>query len=62
VVVTLPICLKAPGSSPRRCASRTLSTSLPRSLIEAARLDGAGNWTVLRKIVILLSRGPLITA
>ena len=40
---------------------RQFFRSLPRSLIEAARLDGAGNWTVLRKIVIPLSRGPLIT-
>jgi multiple sugar transport system permease protein len=40
---------------------RQFFRSLPRSLIEAARLDGAGNWTVLRKVVIPLSRGPLIT-
>jgi len=40
---------------------RQFFRSLPRSLIEAARLDGAGNWTVLRKIVVPLSRGPLIT-
>jgi multiple sugar transport system permease protein len=34
---------------------------LPSSLIEAAWIDGAGDWTVLRKIVIPLSRGPLAT-
>ncbi len=32
--------------------------ALPTSLIEAARLDGAGIWRILRKVVILLSRRP----
>jgi multiple sugar transport system permease protein len=40
---------------------RQFFRALPSSLMEAAWLDGANNWAVLRKIVIPLSRGPLAT-
>ena len=40
---------------------RQFFRGLPTSLIEAARLDGAGNWKILRKVVVPLSRGPIIT-
>lgn len=33
--------------------------SVPEELYEAARLDGAGDWTVLRKIVLPLSKAAL---
>jgi multiple sugar transport system permease protein len=40
---------------------RQFFRALPKSLIEAAWLDGASNWGVLRKVVVPLSRGPLVT-
>jgi multiple sugar transport system permease protein len=40
---------------------RQFFRGLPRSLIEAAQLDGASNWSVLRRVVIPLSRGPIAT-
>jgi len=40
---------------------RQFFRALPTSLIEAARLDGASNWSVLRRVVIPLSRGPIAT-
>jgi multiple sugar transport system permease protein len=40
---------------------RQFFRALPSSLIEAAWIDGASDWAVLRKIVIPLSRGPLAT-
>jgi multiple sugar transport system permease protein len=40
---------------------RQFFRALPRSLIEAAWLDGASNWGVLRRVVIPLSRGPIAT-
>jgi multiple sugar transport system permease protein len=40
---------------------RQFFRALPTSLIEAAKLDGAGNWAVLRRVVIPLSRGPIAT-
>jgi len=40
---------------------RQFFRALPSSLIEAAWIDGASDWTVLRKIVLPLSRGPLAT-
>lgn len=40
---------------------RQFFRALPKSLIEAAWLDGASNWGVLRKVVIPLTRGPLVT-
>ena len=40
----------------------TLGPSLlPGGLRGSARLDGAGSWEILRKVVILLSRRPIIT-
>jgi len=40
---------------------RQFFRALPTSLIEAAWLDGASNWAVLRRVVIPLSRGPIAT-
>ncbi len=40
---------------------RQFFRALPSSLIEAAWIDGANSWVVLRRIVIPLSRGPLAT-
>jgi multiple sugar transport system permease protein len=40
---------------------RQFFRALPTSLIEAAWLDGASNWGVLRRVVIPLSRGPIAT-
>ena len=34
---------------------------MPRSLIEAAEIDGAGKWTVFTKIVVPLSRNSIVT-
>jgi ABC-type glycerol-3-phosphate transport system permease component len=35
--------------------------TLPRSLIEAATMDGASSWDVFRRIVLPLSGAPLVT-
>src|SRR5436190_548479 len=35
--------------------------SIPRSLIEAAVVDGASSWSVFRRIVLPLSAAPLVT-
>jgi raffinose/stachyose/melibiose transport system permease protein len=35
--------------------------TIPRSLIEAATLDGASSWDVFRRIVLPLSGAPLVT-
>ncbi len=35
--------------------------TIPRSLIEAATVDGASSWSVFRRIILPLSRAPLIT-
>jgi len=40
---------------------RQFFRSLPRELIDAARIDGAGEWSTLLRIVIPISRGGLIT-
>jgi multiple sugar transport system permease protein len=40
---------------------RQFFRALPTSLIEAAWLDGASNWNVLRRVVLPLSRGPIAT-
>jgi multiple sugar transport system permease protein len=40
---------------------RQFFRALPTSLIEAAWLDGASSWAVLRRVVIPLSRGPIAT-
>jgi len=34
---------------------------VPPSLVDAARVDGAGHWTVLRRVVLPLSKGALAT-
>lgn len=34
---------------------------MPRSLIEAARIDGASTWTVFARIVVPLSRNSIVT-
>lgn len=34
---------------------------IPRSLIEAAKLDGAGNWRIFTRIVLPLSRNSVVT-
>ena len=39
--------------------ARQFILGIPRDLIEAARLDGAGNWSVFTRIVLPLSK-PLI--
>jgi ABC-type glycerol-3-phosphate transport system permease component len=39
----------------------TFFSTIPRSLIEAARIDGAGSWRTLTKIVLPLSRPTLVT-
>lgn len=36
--------------------------SLPRGLIEAARIDGAGEWTIFRKIGLPLASGGILAA
>lgn len=36
-------------------------SSIPSSILEAAEIDGAGSWTVFRKIVLPLSGAPLAT-
>lgn len=41
---------------------RTSMQSIPREIIEAARLDGAGGLRVLRSVVLPVSRNALITA
>jgi ABC-type glycerol-3-phosphate transport system permease component len=35
--------------------------TIPRSLIEAATIDGASSWAVFRRIVVPLSAAPLVT-
>jgi ABC-type glycerol-3-phosphate transport system permease component len=35
--------------------------TIPRSLIEAATIDGASSWSVFRRIVLPLSGAPLVT-
>ncbi len=40
---------------------RQFMLGLPRDLIDAARMDGAGDWTLLRRVVVPLSRGSIIT-
>jgi ABC-type glycerol-3-phosphate transport system permease component len=35
--------------------------TIPRSLIEAATIDGASSWAVFRRIVLPLSAAPLVT-
>lgn len=40
---------------------RQFFRSLPRELIDAARIDGAGEWATLRRIVLPISKGGLIT-
>jgi ABC-type glycerol-3-phosphate transport system permease component len=35
--------------------------TIPRSLIEAATIDGASSWAVFRRIVVPLSGAPLVT-
>jgi ABC-type glycerol-3-phosphate transport system permease component len=35
--------------------------TIPRSLIEAATIDGASSWDVFRRIVLPLSGAPLVT-
>jgi multiple sugar transport system permease protein len=40
---------------------RQFMLGLPRDLIDAARIDGAGDWTLLRQVVVPLSRGSIVT-
>jgi multiple sugar transport system permease protein len=40
---------------------RQFFLSIPRDVEEAARLDGSGPWGVFWRIVLPMSRGPLIT-
>ena len=40
---------------------RSFFRSAPRSLIEAAELDGAGSWTVLIRVLVPLARPALLT-
>ncbi len=39
--------------------ARQFMLGIPRELLEAARLDGAGHWQIFRRVVLPLS-GPLI--
>ncbi|MFF9149103.1 carbohydrate ABC transporter permease [Streptomyces sp. NPDC014861] len=41
---------------------RTAMGAIPREIVEAARLDGAGAWRVFRSVVLPLSRNALVTA
>ncbi|MDY7027262.1 MAG: carbohydrate ABC transporter permease [Spirochaetota bacterium] len=41
---------------------KTLYDDLPDSLLEAAKLDGAGTWTIYRRIMLPISGIPLIIA
>ncbi|MFF9070227.1 carbohydrate ABC transporter permease [Streptomyces sp. NPDC014891] len=41
---------------------RTAMAAIPREIVEAARLDGAGAWRVFRSVVLPLSRNALVTA
>ena len=36
-------------------------SGMPRSLVEAAQIDGASQWGVFTKIVIPLSRNTIVT-
>ena len=40
---------------------RQFFRSLPRELIDAARIDGAGEWATLLRIVVPIAKGGLIT-
>lgn len=40
---------------------RQFFRALPYSLVEAAHLDGAGNWKVLTRVIIPMSRAPITT-
>ena len=40
---------------------RQFFRSLPFDLVDAARVDGAGHWTILRNIIWPLSRGVILT-
>lgn len=40
---------------------RQFMKGLPREVIDSARVDGAGDWTLLRRIVLPLSKGSVIT-
>ena len=40
---------------------RQFFLSIPHDVEEAARLDGAGNWSIFWRIVVPMSRGPLLT-
>ncbi|MFG3492714.1 carbohydrate ABC transporter permease [Streptomyces sp. NPDC047972] len=41
---------------------RTAMAAIPREIVEAARLDGAGAWRVFRSVVLPLSMNALVTA
>jgi multiple sugar transport system permease protein len=40
---------------------RQFLLSIPNDVVEAARLDGAGQWAVFWRVVVPMSRGPLLT-
>lgn len=40
---------------------RQFFRSLPRDLFDAARMDGASEWMILRRVVVPVARGGLIT-
>jgi glucose/mannose transport system permease protein len=41
---------------------KTLYDDIPESLLEAARLDGAGTWKIYRRIILPISGIPFIIA
>ncbi|WEV29201.1 carbohydrate ABC transporter permease [Streptomyces sp. 71268] len=41
---------------------RSFMRSIPKEIIEAARVDGAGNWRAFRSVVLPVSANALITA
>ncbi|MBY3002048.1 carbohydrate ABC transporter permease [Rhizobium leguminosarum] len=40
---------------------RGFFTAIPATIDEAARLDGANSWTILWKIIVPISAGPILT-
>lgn len=40
---------------------RSFFAGIPRELLEAARLDGAHEWTILRRVVVPLAKAPIAT-
>lgn len=54
-----PFCLMQAGSI---FLLRQFFLSLPRDLEEAARIDGAGHWTIFSRVILPISSTPLVTS